>query len=185
VKPVNLGSSIGVSWVNNREALTQAIEVAAEYDRKVIIERGLNIRELSCAVLGNDEPVVSCVGELVTEETLLDYNAKYINHGFHFAVPADIPQSMAEELRRMSIQAFLALDLSGLARVDFFLDRDSGQTYLNEVNTMPGFTEASVYPKLWQAIGLPYQQLLDRLVELALERHEDCRRNHTSWSISA
>jgi D-alanine-D-alanine ligase len=181
VKPVNLGSSIGVSWVNNREAFIQAMGVAAEYDSKIIIERGLNIRELSCGVLGNDEPIASYVGELVTEETLLDYSAKYIHHGFHFVVPADIPPSLAEELRRMSIQAFLALDLSGLARVDFFLDRDSGQIYLNEVNTMPGFTEASVYPKLWQASGLPYQQLLDRLIELALERHEDRRRNRTSW----
>jgi D-alanine-D-alanine ligase len=177
VKPVNQGSSIGVTRVDERDALVQAIKLAAECDSKIIVERGLNIRELSCSVLGNDEPQVSYVGELVTKETLLDYDAKYVNHGYHVVAPAEIPQSLSEDLRRMSIQAFQALDLNGLARVDFFLDRDSGKIYLNEVNTMPGFTDTSIYANVWQATGLSYEQLFDRLIELALERHEDRRRS--------
>jgi D-alanine-D-alanine ligase len=178
VKPVNLGSSVGVSWVNDRDALTRAMNVAAECDSKVIVERGLNQRELSCAVLGNDEPQASYIGELVTDQAMLNYDAKYVHHGFHFVVPAEIPQSLSDELRRMSIQAFQALDLSGLARVDFFLDRDSGKVYLNEVNTLPGFTDASIYAEMWKATGLSYEQVLDRLIELALERYEDRRRSH-------
>jgi D-alanine-D-alanine ligase len=177
VKPANMGSSIGVNTAEDRKTLEQAIAQAAEYDAKVIIERWLNVRELSCAVLGNEEPETSLVGELVTEMALLDYDAKYLHPGFHFAVPAHIPQTLAEEVFHMSKQAFLALDLSGLARVDFFLDRHDGRIYINEVNTMPGFTQDSVYPRLWSASNLPYPRLLDRLIELALERHRD--RQHT------
>jgi D-alanine-D-alanine ligase len=179
VKPANMGSSIGVSKAADRKTLEQAIAQAVEYDTKIIIERWLNVRELSCAILGNEEPETSLIGELVTEMTLLDYDAKYLHPGFHLDVPAPIPQTLAEEVFHMSKQAFLVLDLSGLVRVDFFLDRHDGRIYINEVNTMPGFTQDSVYPKLWSARNLPYPKLLDRLIELALERHQDRQRMRT------
>ena len=181
VKPVNMGSSVGVGKASDREALGQVIAAAVLYDSKIIIERCLNVREISCGVLGNDEPITSLVGEYVAEEnTFLDYEGKYIDLSFHFDVPADIPQELAQEIRERSILAYRTLDLNGLARVDFFLDRDSHYLYINEVNTLPGFTAASVYPKMWLASGLSYPQLLDRLIELALERYEDRKRNRTN-----
>jgi D-alanine-D-alanine ligase len=180
VKPVNLGSSVGVNKVHERAELAHAIDVAAEYDRKIIIERGLNVRELECGVLGNDEPLASVVGEVVSSNEFYDYRAKYIDGKSQIIIPADIPQATAEEVRRQSVQAFVALDLSGLARVDFFLERETGKVYINEVNTMPGFTAISMYPKLWEASGLPYKQLIDRLIELAIDRHADRQRNRTS-----
>jgi len=180
VKPVNLGSSVGVNKAHNRGELEHAINVAAEYDRKIIIERGINCRELECAVLGNDEPLASVVGEVEASNEFYDYNAKYIDNKSRAIIPANIPQPTREEVRRQAIKAFLALDLSGLARVDFFLEKETGQIYINEVNTLPGFTEISMYPKLWEASGLPYSQMLDRLIELAIERHADKQRNRTS-----
>jgi D-alanine-D-alanine ligase len=180
VKPVNLGSSVGVNKAHNRDELAHAIRVAAEYDRKVIIERGINCRELECSVLGNDEPIASVVGEVVPSNEFYDYNAKYIDGKSHVIIPAAIPQATAEQVRRWAVQAFTALDLSGLSRVDFFLEKETGQVYINEVNTIPGFTQISMYPKLWEASGLPYAQLLDRLIELALERHDDRQRNRTN-----
>jgi D-alanine-D-alanine ligase len=180
IKPVNLGSSVGVNKAHDRGELEHAMHVAAEYDRKIIIERGINCRELECAVLGNDEPLASVVGEVIASNEFYDYSAKYIDNQSQIVIPADIPQPVAEEVRRQAISAFSALDLSGLARVDFFLDKDSGRVYINEVNTMPGFTQISMYPKLWEASGLPYSQLLDRLIELALERYDDKQRNRTS-----
>jgi D-alanine-D-alanine ligase len=187
IKPVNLGSSVGVNKAHDRGELEHAINVAAEYDRKIIIERGINCRELECAVLGNDEPLTSVVGEIVASSEFYDYNAKYIDNKSQTIIPAVIPQSTAEEVRRQALKAFLALDLSGLARVDFFLEKETspavavtGRVYINEVNTMPGFTQISMYPKLWEASGLPFSQLLDRLIELAIERHADKQRNRTS-----
>ena len=180
VKPVNLGSSVGINKAHDRAELEHAINVAAEYDRKIIIDRGINCRELECAVLGNDEPLASVVGEVIASNEFYDYHAKYIDNKSKVIIPADIPQATAEEVRRQAVTAFLALDLSGLARVDFFLEKESGQVYINEVNTMPGFTQISMYPKLWEASGLTYAQLLDRLVELAIERHQDKQRNRTS-----
>ncbi|MBO0795268.1 MAG: D-alanine--D-alanine ligase [Ktedonobacteraceae bacterium] len=180
VKPVNMGSSIGVSKAEDRKTLEQAIAQAVEYDTKIIIERWLNVREVSCAVLGNEEPEISLVGELVTEVEMLHYEGKYLQPAFNFTVPAAIPRPQTEELLRMAKQAFLVLDLSGLARVDFFLDRNDGRIYINEVNTLPGFTQDSVYPKLWSASNLPYPQLLDRVIKLALERHQDRQRLRTS-----
>lgn len=180
VKPVNLGSSVGVNKAHNRAELEHAINVAAEYDRKIIIERGINCREVECGVLGNDEPIASVVGEVFSSNEFYDYRAKYIDGKSQVIIPADIPQATAEEVRRQAVQAFLALDLSGLARVDFFLEKETGQVYINEVNTMPGFTSISMYPKLWEASGLPYAQLMDRLIELAIERHDDKQRNRTS-----
>ncbi|HKF36880.1 MAG TPA: D-alanine--D-alanine ligase [Ktedonobacteraceae bacterium] len=180
VKPVNLGSSVGVNKAHNRAELEHALNVAAEYDRKIIIERGIDCREVECGVLGNDEPIASVVGEVISNNEFYDYRAKYIDGKSQVVIPAGIPQATAEEIRRQAVQAFLALDLNGLARADFFIEKRTGQVYINEVNTMPGFTSISMYPKLWEASGLPYAQLLDRLVELALERHEDRQRNRTS-----
>lgn len=180
VKPVNLGSSVGINKAHNRAELEHAIQVAAEYDRKIIIERGINCREVECAVLGNDEPVASVVGEVISSGEFYDYNAKYLDGKSQTIIPADLSQATAEEVRRQAVRAFLATDLSGLARVDFFIERETGKVYINEVNTLPGFTEISMYPKLWLASGLPYPQHLDRLIELAIERHTDRQRNRTS-----
>jgi D-alanine-D-alanine ligase len=183
VKPVNLGSSVGVNKAHERGELVHAINVAAEYDRKVIVERGISCRELEISVLGNDEPIASVVGEVISSNEFYDYRAKYLDGKSQTIIPADIPQETAEEVRRIALQAFLALDLSGLARVDFFLEKTSGKVYINEVNTMPGFTQISMYPKLWEASGLPYPELLDRLIELALERHADRQRNRTDLQL--
>jgi len=180
VKPVNLGSSVGVSKAHSREELEHAINVAAEYDRKIIIERAIDCREVECAVLGNDEPIASVLGEVISSNEFYDYRAKYIDNKSQTIIPANIPQATAEEVRRQSVQAFLALDLSGLARVDFFIEKQTGKVYINEVNTMPGFTQISMYPKLWQASGVSYPELLERLIELALERHADRQRNRTT-----
>jgi len=181
VKPVNLGSSVGISKAHNREELEHAIRVAAEYDRKIIVEQNINCRELECAVLGNDEPIASVVGEIIASNEFYDYKAKYVDNKSREAIPADIPQEVAEQIRHYAVQAFQALDLNGLARVDFFIDKVSGAVYINEVNTMPGFTQISMYPKLWAASGLPYAELLDRLIELAQERFADRQRNRTTF----
>jgi D-alanine-D-alanine ligase len=180
VKPVNLGSSVGVNKAHDRIELEHAINIAAEYDRKIIIEHGINCREVECGVLGNDEPIASVVGEVLSSNEFYDYRAKYIDGKSQVVIPADIAQATAEEVRRQAVQAFLALDLSGLARVDFFIEKETGQVYINEVNTLPGFTTISMFPKLWEASGLPYAQLLGRLIELAIERHADRQRNRTS-----
>jgi D-alanine-D-alanine ligase len=182
VKPANLGSSVGVGKAHDADELSAALETALEYDRKAIIEPGINCRELECGVLGNDEPIASTVGEVVPSGEFYDYRAKYIDNASRLYIPADIPTATVEAIREMAVKAFLALDLSGLARVDFFLDKDAGVVYLNEVNTMPGFTQISMYPKLWEASGIPYPQLLDRLIELGLERYADKQRNRTSFA---
>ncbi|GAC1364535.1 MAG: D-alanine--D-alanine ligase [Ktedonobacteraceae bacterium] len=180
VKPVNLGSSVGVNKAHNREELSHALNVAAEYDHKIIIEQGIDCRECECAVLGNDEPIASVVGEVVASNEFYDYNAKYIDNKSRVIIPAELPSQMAQEIRRYAVEAFLALDLSGLARVDFFIEKETGKVYINEVNTLPGFTQISMYPKLWEASGVPYAELLDRLIALGLERHADRQRNRTS-----
>ena len=180
VKPVNLGSSVGINKAHDRTELEHAMHVAAEYDRKIIIEHGINCREFECSVLGNDEPIASMIGEVVASNEFYDYNAKYLDNKSEVIIPAQIPQAVSEEIRRQAIKAFIALDLSGLARVDFFMERETGHIYINEVNTMPGFTQISMYPKLWEASGLSYAELLDRLIELAIERYDDKQRNRTS-----
>jgi D-alanine-D-alanine ligase len=178
VKPVNMGSSIGVTRADDREALRRSITEAAEYDNKIMVERCLNIREISCSVLGNEEPATSPLGEIVNEENVVnDYDLKYVHPTFRLDIPpAGISPQMTEDILRMAKQAFLALELSGLARVDFFVDRNDQRIYINEANTMPGFTSSSVYASLWAAANLPYPQLLDRLIELALERHQQRQR---------
>jgi len=181
VKPVNLGSSVGINKAHDRAELVHAINVAAEFDRKIIIEQGINCREFECAVLGNDEPIVSVVGEVVASNEFYDYNAKYIDNQSRIDIPAHISPALSEQIRRYAIQAFQALDLNGLARIDFFIDKDTEQVYINEVNTLPGFTKISMYPKLWAASGIPYDELLDRLIELGIERYEDRQRNRTTF----
>lgn len=182
VKPANLGSSVGVGKAHDRDELRGCLRTALEYDRKALIEPGINCRELECGVLGNDEPVASIVGEVVPSNEFYDYRAKYVDNASRLYIPAEIPAETTEEIRRIAVGAFLALDLSGLARVDCFLDKDTGQVYLNEVNTMPGFTQISMYPKLWEASGVSYPELLDRLIALGLERHADKQRNRTSYA---
>ncbi|MGH2516031.1 MAG: D-alanine--D-alanine ligase family protein [Ktedonobacterales bacterium] len=185
VKPANLGSSVGVGKAHGRAELERALAVAFEFDRKAIVEPGVNCRELECGVLGNEQPLASIVGEIVPTREFYDYRAKYVDDASRLYIPADIPAATAEAIRAAAVQAFLALDLSGLARVDFFLDKDIGAIYVNEVNTLPGFTQISMYPKLWEASGIPYPALLDRLLALGIERHADKQRNRTSYDPEA
>ncbi len=170
VKPANLGSSVGITKVNEPGALAAAVAEAGAYDPKVVIEEAVEAREFECAVLGNDAPQASVIGELVPSHEFYDYADKYVDQGAEVTIPARLPPETAEEMRTLALRSFRAIDCSGLARVDFFLDR-TGRVLVNEINTMPGFTSISMYPKLWEASGLPYPALLDRLIALALERH--------------
>lgn len=184
VKPANLGSSVGVSRAKDRKTLFDAIDLAAEYDRKIIIEEEVIAREIECAILGNDEPRASLPGEYVIYEEsarFLDYTEKYANTGrVSFVVPAPLSKTLTTRIQRMAVQAFQAVDGSGLARVDFFLDRKSGELVINELNTLPGLTEVSGYPKMWEASGLSFQKLLEELIELAFERHKEKALTKTS-----
>ena len=184
VKPANLGSSVGISRADDADSLKRAIELAANYDRKVIVEEGLDAREIECAVMGNDEPEASLPGEYVVHDEqakFLDYTEKYSSTGHvEFVVPAPIPKRLAERIRRMAARAFKSIDGAGFARVDFFLRRDNGKLLLNELNTIPGLTDVSGFPQMWEATGVPFSKVLDRLVELAFERHAEKARNLTS-----
>jgi len=177
VKPANGGSSLGISKARNREELWAAIELAAQYDRKVLVEQGLDAREIECSVLGNDEPIASVPGEIVPANDFYDYQAKYQSDQTQLLVPAAVPEDTAAQVQNLAVRAFRAIDCAGLARVDFFLTRNTGEVYLNEINTLPGFTQVSMYPKLWEATGIGYSELIDRLVALALERHLDKNKN--------
>ena len=178
VKPANLGSSIGVGRAGNRRELAAALAEAARYDRKLLVEAAVpNAREIECSVLGNDDPLASAPGEVVPSNEFYDYAAKYLDGSSELRIPAPIPAGLATQVRELAIRAFLALDGAGLARVDFLLDDLSGKLYLNEVNTMPGFTSISMYPRLWAASGIAYAELIDRLIDLALERHADRERS--------
>jgi len=173
VKPANTGSSIGISKAHTRKELTAAIALAAAYDRKVIFEQGVrNAREIECAVLGNDAPEVSVPGEIIPSNEFYDYDAKYVDGKSMAVIPAKLPRRTAEEVRRIAVAAYKAIDCAGMARADFFVVRGSGTIYINELNTIPGFTSISMYAKLWQASGLSFSALLDRLIDLALERHQ-------------
>ncbi|MEP6818846.1 MAG: D-alanine--D-alanine ligase family protein [bacterium] len=186
VKPANLGSSVGVSRADDRASLERAVELAAEYDRKIIVEEAVDGREIECAVIGNNEPKASLPGEYVIHDpaaAFLDYTEKYTKTGHvEFVVPAPVSKSLATKIQKMAIQAFQSIDGSGLARVDFFLTRNSKKLLINEVNTMPGLTEVSGYPKMWAASGLSYTRMLDVLIELALERHGEKSLNKTTRS---
>lgn len=174
VKPANMGSSVGVSKVKTPDELPVAIEMALRYDRKALVERAVSGRELEVAVLGNDEPVASPAGEIIPQGEFYDYAAKYLEDSARLLAPVELPAALEGQLQEMALAAFQSLDCAGMARVDFFLD--GGEIYVNEVNTIPGFTPISMYPKLWQAAGLSYQDLITKLLELALERHEKKRR---------
>jgi D-alanine-D-alanine ligase len=171
VKPASLGSSVGVSKAKTRAQLVEGLRHAARYDDKVLVERAINAREIEVGVLGNDRPEASVVGEIVPKREFYDYESKYVDDDTDLLVPAPIPDAVAERARSLAVRAFVVLEGAGMARVDFFLDRESGELWMNELNSLPGFTEVSMYPRLWQASGLSYPALLDRLVELALERH--------------
>jgi D-alanine-D-alanine ligase len=192
VKPANLGSSVGISKVHDRKELAPALTLAAKYDRKIVIEEGVagkgksrtttKARELEVAVLGNDDPKASVVGEIVPGKEFYDYEAKYLSDGSIPIIPAKITAAESKQIRAMAVEAFRACDLAGLARVDFLMEPDGKRRiYLNEVNTLPGFTSISMYPKLWQATGLSYAGLITRLIELALERHKE--RSRTTFSL--
>jgi D-alanine-D-alanine ligase len=173
-KPANLGSSVGVSKCRTPMELQRGIERALDHDRTALVENAIDARELECAVLGNDDPEASVVGEVVPANEFYDYEAKYLNEGSKLLIPAPVPESVSEQIRRYAVQAFKAIGCAGMARVDFFWDGD--RIFLNEINTIPGFTPISMYPKLWDATGIPYAKLIDRLIELALERHEAAER---------
>ncbi len=181
VKPANLGSSVGISKAKHAAELRAAIELAAEFDRKIVIEAAVpNAREIECAVLGNDDPEASVPGEVIPSREFYDYEAKYLDEASRTVIPAEITDAQANQVRTLAIAAFKAIDCAGMARVDFLLARDSGVLYLNEVNTIPGFTTISMYSKMWEASGLAYPQLVDRLIALAIERHADKQQLRTS-----
>jgi len=176
VKPANLGSSVGVTKAHDRQELVRGLDEAAQYDRRLLVERGVNAREIEVSVLGNDEPQASVPGEVVPCNEFYDYAAKYLDGESQLLIPAPIPDDLRRQAQELALRAFVALDCAGMARVDFLLCRDTGRLYINELNTIPGFTPISMYPKLWEASGLPYPKLIDRLIELAMERFEERRR---------
>lgn len=180
-KPANLGSSVGICRCGDRDALRAGLDEAAAYDRRLIVEQGINARELEISVLGNEQPIASVVGEIRPRREFYDYVAKYVSGDSELLIPAPLAPGVSERARALAIRAYRAIDCAGLGRVDLLLDRDDGGLYLNEINTIPGFTRISMYPKLWEASGIPYPELLDRLIELALERHREKKRLRSSY----
>lgn len=181
VKPANMGSSVGVSKCDNRSSLGEGLMEAATYDRRILIERGINAREVEISVLGNDDPQASVPGEVEPSREFYSYESKYIDGTSGLLIPAPLSEERALLMRQIAIKAYKAIDCAGMARVDFMIDKDDDKFYLNEVNTLPGFTEISMYPKLWEASGLSYPQLVDRLIELALERKADRDRTERRY----
>ncbi|HEX4999810.1 MAG TPA: D-alanine--D-alanine ligase family protein [Terriglobia bacterium] len=181
VKPANLGSSVGISKVHDAGELPAALALAAEFDRKIVVERGVNAREIEVAVLGNDSPMASVPGEIVPSREFYDYTAKYVDDDSRLLIPAPLEPKQVEDARNVALHVFKVLECSGLARIDLFLDRSSGKFYVNEINTLPGFTAISMYPKLWEASGVPHKQLIDRLITLAIERHSEKKRLRTRY----
>jgi D-alanine-D-alanine ligase len=185
VKPANLGSSVGISKARDRKQLGPAIDEAAKFDRKIVIEQGVGgrkqkAREIECSVLGNDQPQASLPGEIVPSTEFYDYNAKYLDEGSQLIIPAKLSKAETKEVQRLAIGAFKAVDCAGLARVDFLMEPKSRKIYLNEINTMPGFTAISMYPKLWAASGVSYSDLIGRLIQFGLERHGEKKKNQYS-----
>ena len=173
VKPANMGSSVGITKANNRDKLKEAIELAGKYDRKVVIEEAIVGREIECSILGNDEPIASLPAEIIPSAEFYDYNDKYFAGTSKFEIPANLPENVINEIRALSIKVYKLLDCSGLSRVDCFVEKGTNRILLNEVNTMPGFTKISMYPKMWEATGIKYEDLIDQLIELAIERFEE------------
>ncbi len=178
IKPANMGSSVGITKAHNQQELIDGVMQAGRYDRKIVVEAFIPCREIECAVLGNNHPKASILGEIVPSKEFYDYEAKYFDGGVSkLFIPADIHDEKAQEIRELAVLAYRALDCSGLARVDFFLEKETGKIYLNEINTIPGFTQISMYPKLWEATDIPYGKLLDALIELAKDSYNE--RHHT------
>jgi D-alanine-D-alanine ligase len=171
VKPANLGSSVGISKVRNKQELEAAIELASAYDHKVIVERGITGREFECAVLGNDNPIASTPCEILPSREFYDYDDKYLLDQAQTVIPADLSPEQTAEMQRLAVECYQAVECEGMARVDFLLETATGKLYINEINTIPGFTSISMYPKMWEYSGLAMPKLIDRLIELALERH--------------
>lgn len=179
-KPANLGSSVGITKAVDRTSLGAAIDEAARFDRRIVVEQGIDAREIEVAVLGNDAPSASVPGEIIPHADFYDYATKYVSDVAEYEIPAALEAEQAAIIRDLAVRAFLAVDAAGLGRVDFFVERETGRVFVNEINTMPGFTKISMYPKLWEASGLTYGQLIDRLIELAFDRHKETARSERS-----
>lgn len=177
VKPANMGSSVGISKVKNEKDLDKAIKTAAKFDRRILVEKAVNAREIECSIFGNENPIASPVGEVIVGGEFYDFNDKYINGVSTTKIPADIDKKIADKIREMCIKAYKLLDCSGLSRIDCFVDRDTGAIYLNELNTMPGFTSISMYPKMMEAHGISYENLIDKLIQLGMERYNEKQQN--------
>ena len=169
IKPANSGSSVGINKAKNKEELKKYIEYAGKFDKKILIEKGIQGQEVECAVLGNDDVMASCVGEIKSADEFYSYDAKYQNENSRTLIPANLNEEVSNEIRKLAIKAFKAIDGKGLSRVDFFVEEKTNQIYINEINTLPGFTKISMYPKLFEAVGIPYEELLDKLINLAQE----------------
>jgi len=182
IKPANLGSSVGITKVHKPQELQAAMDLAAQYDRKILVEKAVDAREIECAVLGNDSPEASVPGEIIPVNEFYDYEAKYIKEGSELVIPARLSARQTKRVQELAVRAFKAIDCAGMGRVDFVLDRKTGRIFVMEINTIPGFTSISMYPKLWEASGVPYSKLLDRLIELALERHRDKIRTRYEYT---
>jgi D-alanine-D-alanine ligase len=180
VKPANLGSSLGISKAHSAEELKTAVSLAAQYDRKVIVERAIAGRELECSVLGNEAPVASLPCEILPSREFYDYEDKYLLDRAQTQVPADLPPEKTEEVRRLAVECYRAVECEGMGRVDFLLETATGKLYINEINAIPGFTSISMFPKMWERSGIPFPALIDRLIELAIERHQ--RKNATRFT---
>jgi len=176
VKPATLGSSVGMTKVHSREELAPALDLASEFAMKILVEKAMVAREIEVSVLGNSEPAASIPGEIVPHREFYDYAAKYLEEGTQLLIPAKLKSVQVKKIQAMAVAAFRALELSGMARVDFFLEKKGGKIFLNEVNTIPGFTSISMYPKLWEASGIPFRELIDKLIGLALEQHAEKAR---------
>jgi D-alanine-D-alanine ligase len=185
VKPANLGSSVGISKCKNRADLVKGLKDAARYDRRILVERGVDAREIEVSILGNDDPSASIPGEIIPADEFYSYNAKYHDDRSQAVIPAQIPQEIVKQVQDLAVKAFEAVDCCGMARVDFLLDRVTNNVYLNELNTIPGFTQISMYPKLWLASGLTYPELVDRLIELAMQRKSERDRIERRYDRSS
>lgn len=181
VKPANLGSSVGISKAYDREGLNAAVAEAVTYDRRILVEKFLQGREIECSVLGNDNPQASVLGEVIPCNDFYDYRAKYIDDNSRLVIPAQLPEGLMEQVKKLAVETFVALDCSGLGRVDFFVDEEQNQVWVNEINTLPGFTAISMYPKLWEASGVPFNQLLTQLVSLAIQRYTQKEKLKTTF----
>jgi D-alanine-D-alanine ligase len=185
IKPANMGSSVGISKVRNRSDLYEGLMDAAQYDRRMVIQAGWKVREIEVAVMGNDKPIASVCGEVLPGEEFYSYDAKYYDETSNTVVPAEIPEQLSEKIRDLAVKAYQAIDSAGLTRVDFFLNQETGEIAINELNTIPGFTEISMYPMLWEATGVPNQELVEKLINFALSRKEDRNQTKTAYQRGA